>query len=98
MKYDHLTPMNTPIVRINWHDIVSVENYNEDENAQPIEVSSIGWLLEDSPTSITIAGTYVWREERWSDQQTLPKLPPEIEVIQDQAPAPKRKLKEIGEE
>jgi len=97
MDYSHLTPTNTPIVRVDWHDIVSADNYNEDERAQSVEVASIGWLLEDAPTAVTIAGSYVWREERWSDQQTFPKAPPEITVIKDQAPPVKRDLTEIGD-
>ena len=98
MDYSHLNPTNTPIVKVDWHDIVSVQNYNEDEGAQSIEVASVGWLLDDSPTAVTIASSYVWREERWSDQQTFPKAPPEITIIKDQAPRPPRELKEIGEE
>ena len=90
MDYSHLTPNNTPIVQVNWHDIVTKENYNEDEETQAIEVASVGWLLEDTPTEIKIATTYVWREERWSDQCSFPKAPPEIVVIKDQVDEIKR--------
>ena len=96
--YSHLNPRNTPIVEVEWQDIVSVENYNDDEDSQSIEVISVGYLLEDTPTDVKIAGSYVWREERWSDKQSFPKTPPEVSVVKDQANAPERKLTEIGEE
>ncbi|MCK4500178.1 hypothetical protein KAU11_06745 [Candidatus Babeliales bacterium] len=91
MDYSHLTPTNTPIIQVNWWDIVKGDNYNEDDNVQTIEVISVGWLLEDSATEVKIASTYVWREERWSDQHAFTKSPPEIEPVKDQS----KKMKSI---
>ena len=54
MDYSHLTPTNTPIITVAWHDIVARDNYNEDEEAQTIEVTSVGWLLAETPTEIKI--------------------------------------------
>ena len=93
--YSHLTPNNTPLVQVNWMDIVQGDNYNEDDDVQGIEVSTIGWLLDDNMQEVVIASTYVWREERWSDQHAFPKAEPEVVIVKDNAPAIERQLVDI---
>ena len=95
MNYDHLTPQNTALVIVAWLDIVKGDNYNEDEDVQTVEVSTAGWLLADNPKEVVIAGSYVWREERWADQHAFPKAEPEIEVVKDNCPRPERELVDI---
>ena len=89
--YEDLTPENTPIVRVNWSDIVTVDNWGEDdETVQPIESLTIGYLLEDTPTMVVVAASYDYRAERWGTKHAFPKTPPEIVVILDQVPAKER--------
>jgi len=98
MDYEGMTPENTPIVRINWRDIVTVDNWgDDDEVAQPIECVTIGYLIGETATDITVAASYDYREERWGTKHSFPKTPPEMVMIKDQAPAVARELEEIWE-
>lgn len=80
-NYDHLTPLNTRPVLVRWEDIVAADNWNEDDILQPIEVVTLGWLLEDSPTQMVIASTYNYKEEQWATLHALPKVMPTVEDI-----------------
>ena len=92
MDYSALHPGNTPIVKVQWSDILFMDNWGEDdESVQPVESATVGYLLEDSPTIVVVASSYDYREERWASIHAFPKAPPEIEVILDQVPTKERK-------
>lgn len=82
--YSHLTPDNTPIVKVLWFDIVSVDNWNEDENAEIATITTIGWLLENNPKWVKVAGSYSWDDGSWSSQTVFPKGEPDVEIVVDQ--------------
>ena len=91
MDYSALHPGNTPIVKVQWQDIMFLDNWgDEDETVQPVESATVGYLLEDSPTLVVIASSYDYRAERWASIHAFPKSPPEIAVIKDQVEAIKR--------
>ena len=79
--YTGKTPNNTPVVSVEWQDFQTAENWNEDDVPETYGAVSVGWLLEESKTSIVIATTYSYEDERWSGYFTLPKLPPEVTVL-----------------
>lgn len=92
MDYSALHPGNTPIVKVKWQDILFLDNWGEeDESVQPVESATVGYLLEDTPTTIVVASSFDYRNDRWSTIHAFPKSPPEIEVIIDQAPMEERK-------
>lgn len=76
-----MNPNTAPLVRINWADIVEVSAWNEEEECDPATVTSIGYLIEDRPQWYRIARDYHWEDERWAGVVTIPKVPPEIEVL-----------------
>ena len=79
-----LTPATAPVVRVEWYDIVSADSWNDDEeNATPATLVDVGWLLEDNPKWIRIATTYDYDSCRWARFRLLPKMPPEVDLIQD---------------
>jgi hypothetical protein len=77
-----LTPKTQPIVIVNWEDIVFDDNWNgEEENPQPVEISTVGWLLYENSTMIVVASTYNWREEQWGTVHAFPKSEPDVSII-----------------
>ena len=79
--YSHLSPENTDVVIVNWPDIQTVANWNEDEEPDIVTVSTLGWILEDDPKWIKVAGSYSWEAEQWSDIHSFPRHAPGIVVI-----------------
>ena len=83
-----MNPNTAKLVRVNWHDYISVSNWNdEDDDIRPPAISSIGYLIEETPTEIIVATSYNWDDDRWSDFTAFPKTPPEIQEIES-APQP----------
>jgi hypothetical protein len=76
---DH-TPATAPLVRVDWEDICFADSWNDSEadSLQPVEASTVGWLLYEDETRIIIASSYNWREETWGTVHTLPKSPPTV--------------------
>jgi hypothetical protein len=79
--YDHLTPSNTKAVMVRWEDIVALDNWNVEDVIQPIEVATLGWLLEDSPNQMVIASSYNWKDSEWASFHAFPKMKPTYEPI-----------------
>ncbi len=82
--YSGLKPHNTPIVTVHWSDIVSEDNWGQDDEVtQPIECVTVGWLLEETPTMIIVGSSYDFREDRWGSKHAFPKNPPEISTVKE---------------
>jgi len=99
--YSHLTPDITPLVRVDWEDIYFTLNWEEvpDDGVHPRPEMNEGRLLYKSKTEVVIGGGYSYWEEQWNTIHCYPRgAVTKITVLIDAAPAPKRKLKEIGEE
>lgn len=80
--YSHLTPQNAKIVTVDWEDIVFSDKWSGDEeDTQPVEVITLGWLLEETPTMLVVAGSYNYREEQWATVHSFSKKAPAITVI-----------------
>ena len=79
IDWRELTPTTAPVVRVEWHDIVTADSWNEDEeDATPVALVDVGWLLEDNVRWIRIAGTYDYDSGKWARFRLIPKLPPTI--------------------
>ena len=74
-------PSECRIVKVSWEDIVSVSNWNDDEDIGTRTCLTIGWLLEESETRIVLATSYDYEEERWADFTVLPKIGPSVEGV-----------------
>ena len=79
--YTEKTPENTPVVKIEWEDFQSVENWNDDEDAETYGCVSVGWLLENTEKHYLLARDYSYDDERWSGLFAMPKLPPVVTVL-----------------
>ena len=77
-----LTPETAKLVRINWQDILFEDSWNDDqEPVQPVECMTVGFLIEDTPTMITVAGSYDYRAEQWATIHSFPKGKPTKEEL-----------------
>ena len=79
--FSGMTPSNTDIVVVEWEDIQSADNWNDDEVPETYGAKSVGWLLEDSAKHVILATSYSDDDERWSGYLTIPKLPPTVVVV-----------------
>jgi hypothetical protein len=76
---DDLTPSTANIVYVEWEDIQSHEDWNEESEANTTcTLKSIGWLIEDDDRKLVIASTYDHENERWANKFAIGKLPPVI--------------------
>jgi len=82
--YSDKTPGNTPIVCVDWSDIVGPEEWNDEGGGQIWDFVAVGWLLEDSEKQIVIAGFYSHDTQEWKSKHAFPKLPPQIIAVRDQ--------------
>ena len=77
-----LTPETAPLVRIDWEDIKFDDSWGEDEEAlNPVESMTVGYLLDDTASSITIGSSYDYQSNRWGSRHTFSKVEPKITVI-----------------
>jgi len=79
--YSHLTPLNAPLVRIDWEDIYSSDRWNDDDVIQPAESYQEGHLLELTPAMVVVGSAYSWREKHWGTITAMSLVPPEISVL-----------------
>lgn len=79
--YSHITPATAKKVQVNWEDIYFSDNWNEDEPVQPIESSTLGWLLEETDTMIIVAGSYDWRNSQWATIHAISKVAPQVVFV-----------------
>jgi hypothetical protein len=76
---DDLTPSTANIVYVEWEDIQSHEDWNEESEANTTcTLKSIGWLIEDDDRKLVIASTYDHENERWANKFAIGKLPPVV--------------------
>lgn len=79
MTWEDKTPKNTEIRQIHWSDYTTIEQWNDtDEDVDDVQMTTCGWLLEDSDKRIVIAKTYSWTEERWAEFHVFPKATPHV--------------------
>jgi hypothetical protein len=76
---DDLTPSTAQAVFVEWEDIQSHEDWNDESEANTTcSLKSMGWLIEDDDRKIVIAMTYDYENERWANKFAIGKLPPVI--------------------
>lgn len=76
---DDLTPTTARAVFVEWEDIQSHEDWNEESEANTTcTLKSLGWLIEDDDRKIVIAMTYDYENARWANKFAIGKLPPVI--------------------
>jgi len=80
-SWDHLTPADCPVVRVDWVDITEYSQWNSEEDVQTTDVVTVGWLLEDSPQQVVVAGSYSYTDDAWASVVTFPKTPPEVTTL-----------------
>ena len=78
------TPDNTQVVVINWRDIRSVYNWQEDSSVElrPCrDMLTVGWLLyegddpeEEGATLTVLAGSYDAENDTWSEYTFFPHM------------------------
>jgi hypothetical protein len=74
-----LTPDSAPLVYVEWEDIQAHEDWNEvSDSDSTCTLKSVGWLIEDGPKKLVIAGTYDYENERWANKFAIGKLPPSV--------------------
>lgn len=79
---DDLTPTTAKIVFVEWEDIQSHEDWNEESDGNTTcSLKSIGWLIEDDDRKLVIAATYDHENERWANKFAIGKLPPEVTAL-----------------
>ena len=79
-----LTPQTATLVQVDWSDIVADDNWDGGEGLiQPVEAVTVGWLIDESPTMVTIASSYDYRAQQWASLHTFPKTPPQITKIKE---------------
>lgn len=77
MSWGDRTPTNTEMGQVYWSDYTTIEQWNDtDEDVDDDQMTTCGWILEDSDKRIVIAKTYSWTEERWAEFHVFPKVPP----------------------
>jgi hypothetical protein len=88
-KYDHLEPKDCRIVKVEWRDIIFNDAWNDDSpDLDTPDGVQLGYLLEDGPHDVVIAGGYNYTDEKWCTIHAFPKTPPEvIPVVQEAEPA-----------
>ena len=79
--YNTLDPNCVRLVRVDWEDIVFMDNWNDDETVQPQESTTVGYLLDETPTMIVIGGSYNWRDATWGTIHAISKAKPRITVL-----------------
>lgn len=77
-SYNSITPRDTHLTAVEWHDINKIENWNDDEEVNDVVCWTSGWLLEDNENEIVLGGTYEWLTGTWSDIHTFSKATPEL--------------------
>lgn len=76
------SPIDTRLVIVDWRDIVEYDDWNSTEgDHSDVTVSTVGWLLEQKPQSITIASTFRYEDSRWAGIHVFPTAPPEIREV-----------------
>ena len=75
---ENLTPKTAEKVVVEYSDITMVDNWNEVKDVDESQLTTIGWLLEDSEKRIVLASTYDYSEDRWASFTIIPRHPPEI--------------------
>jgi len=83
--YDHLTPAQCPVVKVDWADITEFPQWNDREDVQTTDVVTTGWLLEDSPKWIVVASSYSYTDETWASVCIFPTQMPAVTYL---GPAP----------
>lgn len=78
MSWEKETPKTVPIKEIDWNDITGIENWNEEEDVEDTQITSVGYLLEDSDQRVVIARDYSWSDETWSSFVVFPRGGPEV--------------------
>lgn len=76
-----LTPDTAPLVRVDWEDIYMSDNWHENETVQPVESTTVGYLLLDTPSMIVVASSYDWRNEQWGTVHAISKATPSISML-----------------
>lgn len=77
-----LTPETAKLVRVDWEDIYFADNWGEDdEDVQPVESTTVGYLLEETPTMIVLGSSYDWRAGRWGTVHAISKMEPRVTEI-----------------
>jgi hypothetical protein len=80
IDYRDKTPNEAPVVRVNWEDICFSDSWNEEDGGliQPVESTTIGYLIYEDDTRVAVAGSYNWRTGEWASVHAFPKAPPEV--------------------
>jgi hypothetical protein len=74
---EELTPSTARFVTIEWEDIQSIEDWNDDtEINDTCSLVTRGWLIEDTPKKYVIAGTYDYTNEKWAMKFAISKMQP----------------------
>lgn len=70
---DALTPETARLVRVDWEDIYFSDNWSDDEAVQPVESTTVGYLIHETPTVVVVAGSYDWRNGQWGTVHAIPR-------------------------
>ena len=62
-----------PIVVVHWRDITSVDNWNYAEEAFMVELYTLGWLIDETDSSLTIATCWDQSDGEWRILTMFPK-------------------------
>ena len=62
-----------PVVVVHWRDITSVDNWNYEEKAFMVEMYTLGWLIDETDSSLTIATTWDATTGDWRILTMFPK-------------------------
>lgn len=79
-----LTPETARLVRVDWEDIYFADNWSEgdDENdVQPVESTTVGYLLQETPTMVVIGSSYDWKRGQWGTVHAISKAGPRVADI-----------------
>lgn len=93
------TPRTTELVSVQWRDITSIANWNEEEEVAPVRhFSTVGYLLYEGPDPkdegeemVVIASTWDGDAAKWRDYTVFPA--PVVRSIAAMVKPRKRKAK-----
>jgi hypothetical protein len=72
---------NSAIVVVHWGDITSTPSWNVDQEPGVTHFATVGFLVEDSDSLVTIATTWDKDELVYRDFHSFPKSDPTLEVV-----------------
>lgn len=83
--YRDSDPSTASLVRVDWEDICFSDSWNDEdgEDLQPVESTTVGYLLLETPTRLVIGSSYNWRERRWGTVHTFSKAVPMVTSLSE---------------